>query len=817
MNYYVDLILPVPLNQTFTYEISKAEYDFIQSGLRIAVPFGKSRIITGIVDKIHFNSNLTQLVKPIYQIIDQDPLISKMNISFWHWISNYYSSPIGDVMKASIPSVLLFQSESIISLLDENFNNINKSKLTDDEYLICEALTVKNKLTIDDICDILSKKNIYKIIKSLNEKRLINIDEELYSKYKVKTNRFVSINNIYFDNDQIVKLKVLLKRSVKQLKLVNYFIDQDSNFKIAIDSLKKDHGYSSSLIKTLIDKNILLEHHIQVDRFKTKINQVKPINPLNNDQEQSFEQIMSYFNDKSPVLFHGITSSGKTEVYIKIISNFLKNNNQVLYLVPEIALTTQIVNRLRLFFGNKVLVYHSGFSINQRVEVWKKISKNDKPQLIIGARSSLMLPFTNLKLVIVDEEHEQSYKQQEPSPRYNARDSSVVLAKMNDANILLGSATPSLESYSNAVNENKYSLVELKTRFNDVQMPEVELVDLKLKYSKKLMNGHFSDTLIGEIFNVINNQKQVILYQNRRGYSPVLECEDCGSSPKCINCDVSLTYHLRNNILVCHYCGYTNLQTSSCHSCNSAKITSVGFGTEQVEEEIKNLFPNYRVSRLDYDTTRKKNSFENIISDFEDQKIDILIGTQMISKGLDFKNVQLVGILNADNSLNFPDFRAYERSFQSIQQVAGRAGRSTQRGKVIIQTFNPKHKILQNIINDDYISMFNQEMKERVKYNYPPNCRLIKITLKHKDYNLNNESSLWLSNYLKNILKKNVLGPEFPYVMRIRNKFQKNILIKIQKNQSMSAVKQIINKSKNSLISISSYRSVRVVVNIDCY
>jgi primosomal protein N' (replication factor Y) len=817
MNYYVDLILPVPLNQTFTYEINKSEYDFIQTGVRIAVPFGKSRIITGIVDKIYCNNDIIHLVKPIYQIIDQYPLVSKMNISFWHWISNYYLSPIGDVMKASVPSVLLFKSESVISLVNENYNSSNKSKLTDDEYLICEALHVKDKLSIDDIYNILSKKNIFKIVKALNEKRLINIDEELYSKYKVKTNRFVSLNNIYLREDDFLRLRILLKRSVKQLKLVNFFINQDLNFKILVNSLKKDHGYSSSVIKTLIDKNILLEHHVEVDRYKFNINKHKQINSLSNDQELSFKKIISYFNTNLPVLFYGITSSGKTEVYIKIISNFLKNNNQILYLVPEIALTTQIVSRLRLVFGDKVLVYHSGFSINQRVEVWKKISKNDQPQLIIGARSSLMLPFTNLKLIIVDEEHEQSYKQQEPSPRYNARDSSVVLAKMNDANILLGSATPSLESYTNAIKENKYALVELKTRFNNILLPEVKLVDLKLKYSKKLMNGHFSDTLIDEIFNVVSNQNQVILYQNRRGYSPVLECEDCGTSPKCINCDVSLTYHLRNNILVCHYCGYTNSQTNSCHSCNSVKITSVGFGTEQVEEEIKNLFPNYRVSRLDYDTTRKKNSFENIISDFENQKIDILIGTQMISKGLDFKNVQLVGILNADNSLNFPDFRAYERSFQSIQQVAGRAGRSIQRGKVIIQTFNPKHKILENIINDDYASMYDQEMKERVKYNYPPNCRLIKITLKHKDYNLINESSLWLSNYLKNILKKNVLGPEFPYVMRIRNKFQKNILIKIQKNQSMSAVKQIINKSKNSLISISSYRSIRVVVNIDCY
>ena len=456
-------------------------------------------------------------------------------------------------------------------------------------------------------------------------------------------------------------------------------------------------------------------------------------------------------------MLHGVTSSGKTEVYVKLIKQALDQKGQVLYLVPEIALTTQVVKRLTDFFGDKVLVYHSGYSINQRVEVWSKISTNNSSQLIIGARSSLLMPFKNLKLIIVDEEHEQSYKQQEPSPRYHARDASLILSRIFKANILLGSATPSVESYNNAVNLNKYTLVELKNRFNNVLMPIVELVDLKFKYARKLMNGHFSDSLINEIFNTVSNHKQVILYQNRRGFSPIVECEDCGVSPHCVNCDVSLTFHLNTNSLKCHYCGYGIPLINNCASCHSNNIITVGFGTEQVEEEVKALFPNYRVERLDYDTTRKKNSFEKLISDFEDQKIDILIGTQMITKGLDFKNVKLVGILNADNSLNFPDFRAYERSFQLIQQVAGRAGRSTERGKVCVQTYNPKHKILQNIIDDDYLSMFEVEISERVKYNYPPNCKLIKITLKHKDYLTINESSDWLGKYLRQFFSKNIL------------------------------------------------------------
>ena len=484
-------------------------------------------------------------------------------------------------------------------------------------------------------------------------------------------------------------------------------------------------------------------------------------------------------------------------------------------MVPEIALTTQVVKRLTNFFGDKVLVYHSGYSINQRVEVWNKISTNKTPQLIIGARSSLLMPFKKLNLIIVDEEHEQSYKQQEPSPRYHARDASLVLAKIFNSNILLGSATPSIESYNNAVNLKKYTLVELKKRFNNVLMPIVHLIDLKLKYSRKLMNGHFSDTLIEEIFNTVSQHKQVILYQNRRGFSPIVECEDCGVSPHCVNCDVSLTFHLNTNSLKCHYCGYGTPLIDSCISCKSNNIITVGFGTEQVEEEVKELFPNFRVKRLDYDTTRKKNSFEKLISDFEDQKIDILIGTQMITKGLDFKNVKLVGILNADDMKE--DFRAYERCFQLIQQVAGRAGRSTERGKVCVQTYNPKHKILQNIIDDDYLSMFEVEISERVKYNYPPNCKLIKITLKHKDYLTINESSDWLGKYLKQIFNKNILGPEFPHVIRVRNKFQKNILIKIQKNQSLKKEQKKLLSNPPILASIAKFRSVQVIINVDSY
>ena len=815
MGFYIDVILPVPIDQLFSYEITESEFSFIKSGCRVAVPFGKSRIITGMVCKLHQQAPNSYDVKSIHQIIDESPIVNDNQLQFWSWMSQYYMCSIGDVMKASIPSVLLFESETIVSL--NKTIQIDQNSLSDDEFLIYEALLDVKELTISEVSNLLNKKNVFKFIESLNEKHILEIDEKLYSKYKPKLKRYVEINSIYFNKNVYLDTRDSLKRSPKQLELYIQLLKLDLKEFISVEDLKQKFNCTSNLIKQLIDKEILIEHFVEINRFENSCSELTPINKLSDSQQIAFTEILSSFEIDKPVLLHGVTSSGKTEVYVKLISDALKKTGQVLYLVPEIALTTQVVKRLTNFFGDKVLVYHSGYSINQRVEVWNKISANKTPQLIIGARSALLMPFKNLNLIIVDEEHEQSYKQQEPSPRYHARDASLVLAKIFNSNILLGSATPSIESYNNAVNLNKYTLVELKKRFNNVLMPIVDLINLKLKYSRKLMNGHFSDSLIEEIFNTVSQHKQVILYQNRRGFSPIVECEDCGVSPHCVNCDVSLTFHLNTNSLKCHYCGYGTPLINSCISCNSNNIITVGFGTEQVEEEVKELFPNFRVKRLDYDTTRKKNSFEKLISDFEDQKIDILIGTQMITKGLDFKNVKLVGILNADNSLNFPDFRAYERSFQLIQQVAGRAGRSAERGKVCVQTYNPKHKILQNIIEDDYLSMFEGEISERVKYNYPPNCKLIKITLKHKDYLIINESSDWLGRYLKQIFNKNILGPEFPHVIRVRNKFQKNILIKIQKNQSLSQTKNIIIKSKASLASIAKFRSVQVIINVDSY
>ena len=500
-----------------------------------------------------------------------------------------------------------------------------------------------------------------------------------------------------------------------------------------------------------------------------------------------------------------------------MIRNLLISKNQILFLVPEIALTTQLVERLKVFFPKNLLVYHSGLNINQRAELWNEINNNEQPQLIIGARSAIFLPYKQLKLIIVDEEHEQSYKQYEPSPRYHARDSALVLGNIHDSRVLLGSATPSIESYYNSKISKKLSLVELNERYGNIPLPQLKLINISEKIKEGNMFGLFSDLLLKKIKEVVENKKQVILFQNRRGYSPVLECNSCGHSPKCINCDVTLTYHYSKKLLKCHYCGFSEKANNNCIKCNSDDLLSKGFGTEQVELELGEIFPDFRIARLDHDTTRAKNNFKKIINAFDNNEYDVLIGTQMITKGLDFKNVQLVGVLNLDSSMNFPDFRSHERSYQLIQQVSGRAGRSKEQGEVLIQTYSSNSNVINQIVDGNYEFFYGDQIEDRKKFNYPPYVKLIKITIKHKDINRVNNSSNWFYKKILPYFKKNILGPEFPYISRIRNKYQKNILIKIPAEQSLSGVKNILKKSILSFHSISDFRSVQVVVDVDPY
>jgi len=817
-NYFIDVILPIPLERQFTYAITQAEAEFLNIGMRVAVPFGKQKIYTALVYQVHQNSPTSYEAKPIHQILDKTPIVTEQQLKFWSWISRYYMCTLGDVLRAALPSALLLESEAMVRL--NNTIEVDEALLKDDEFLVYEALTYQSTLKVADINAILSKKNCLPVLKRLLEKQIVIVDEEIYSKYKPKQIRYVKLNEDYTSDEGLSDLLNTLSRAPKQHEIILNYFSMSAVLKspIKVSDLIKKSSASSAQIKALIDKEVLQDYYLNVDRVSFDIDEIVPSMELNSHQSKALDNITKIFKKQDITLLKGVTSSGKTEIYVKLIEEALKQERQVLYLVPEIALTSQLVGRLKQYFGNQISVYHSRYSNNERVEVWQHVlNGSDKAKLILGARSSVFLPFKNLGLVIVDEEHEVSYKQFDPAPRYHARDAALVLASNFGAKTVLGSATPSVESYFNATVSKKYGLVELNERYNNVLMPEIELIDIKDKYKRKRMKGHFSDRLIEEMTEALENGFQIILFQNRRGFSPIVECNTCGHSPQCPNCDVSLTYHQHKNQLRCHYCGHTKAMLLNCMSCGSVELDNKGFGTEQIQEEVSNLFPEIKVARMDLDTTRGKNSYENLIGKFENKEIDVLVGTQMLTKGLDFRNVKLVGVMNADNLLNFPDFRAHERSYQLMQQVAGRAGRTKERGKVLIQTYDPYHKILQQVSVNDYESMFNEQMDERYNYKYPPIYRLIKITLRHRDYNKVNDGAEWMAKSLRQLFKQHVLGPEFPPISRIRNQYHKNILIKIPEKQSLGKTKEAILKIKNSFLSVKDFRPIKVVLNVDNY
>ena len=685
--------------------------------------------------------------------------------------------------------------------------------------MVCEALQQQSSLKVDEINAIIDRKNSFPVLKRLLDQKVIALEQELSEKYKPKLIRCVRLHPNYQHENALQELVETLKSASKQREIVlSYFNLANATKQIKVADLKTKSKATSTQIKTLIDKGVFEEYHYQTDRIQFQDSEDGASTELNTYQETALEEIDGLFETQNIVLLHGVTSSGKTEIYVKMIESILAEGKQALYLVPEIALTSQLVQRLQKYFGNQIAVYHSRYSQNERVEVWNHVlNQSENARVVIGARSSVFLPFSNLGLVIVDEEHEQSYKQFDPSPRYHARDTAIVLAALFKAKTLLGSATPSLESFYNATKEHKFGYVAITKRFNNVLMPEIELVDLTDKYKRKRMKGHFSDRLIAEIKETLEAESQVILFQNRRGYSPVVSCNTCGHTPECPNCDVSLTFHQYRNQLRCHYCSHTMAMQQFCGACGGVEIDSKGFGTEQIQEEIEVLFPEAKVARMDLDTTRGKYSYDRIIASFENKEVDILVGTQMVTKGLDFRHVKLVGVLNADQLINFPDFRAHERSFQLLQQVAGRAGRTDERGKVIIQTYNPHHTILQQVSINDYDSMFVEQLEDRRIYKYPPYCRIIKLTLKHKDYNKVNEGAEWLAISLRHVFKDNVLGPEFPVVSRIRNQYHKNILLKIPQNQSLVKTKSVLQKIKMSFSSTRDFRAVRLLINVDNY
>ena len=830
MNFFIEVILPLSLPKTFTYRVSENEFAFIKKGMRVAVPFGKSKIYTALVIDLHREEPTLYEAKEIDQILDERPIVNELQINHWFWISSYYMCNIGDVYRGALPSALLLESETIISQNNETF--VDESSLSDDEFLIYEALQSQSSLKIQNIIDIVNKKTVLPVIQKLINKNIISLQEEIQEEYKPKLVKYIRLHEQYQKEENLIALLDSIKSEKRKNLLLQYFqLQARERQPISVKQLTETAQTSAAIVKALIDKQIFEEYFIQEDRVNFEKNKVENEFSLSVAQQIAFDEIVKSFGEKDVTLLHGVTSSGKTEIYTKLIENYIALGKQVLYLLPEIALTTQLVSRLTKHFGNKVAVFHSKYSNNERVEVWHQVlNSSDKAQVVIGARSSLFLPFNNLGLIIVDEEHEQTFKQQDPAPRYHARDAAIVLANFHNttranpeasgelggAKVLLGSATPSIETYYNA-NSEKFGLVILKERFGKVPMPEIELVDLKDSYFRKKMKGHFSSTLIDEITEAFANNEQVILFQNRRGFSPVLECMTCGHVPQCPQCDVSLTYHKYKNQLRCHYCGYTMAKPSNCHVCSSVDLETKGFGTEQIELELAELFPQKNIKRMDQDTTRGKYSFEKIIDSFKNREIDVLVGTQMLAKGLDFDNVSLVGIMNADNMLYHPDFRAFERSFQMMTQVAGRSGRAEKRGKVIIQTYNPLHNIIQQVTNNDYEGMYKEQLYERKIYYYPPFYRLIKLTLKHRDFEKLKEGSFWLYQVLQQNLTIPVLGPEEPAIGRIRNEYIRTILIKIPGETSLQGTKKTIQKILNSFDLVSQYRTIKVTVNVDFY
>ena len=782
--------------------------------MRVAVEFGKSKIYTALVFSIHKEAPIGYEAKDIYQILDDKPLVNEIQLQHWEWIAEYYMCSLGEVYRSALPSAFLLESETTI-LLNTTFKNENM--LSEDEFLIFEALQYQSQLSVNQVIEILGKKTVFPIIKDLMVKEVIVVKEHIYEQYKPKLVKYIQLTQKWNQSDKLPELLEMLSRAKKQRELIlAYFQLKATKKDIKAIALREDFGASPAVLKSLVDKEILEYYYIQTDRinFKGKSEEIKE---LTSSQITAFKAIKNNFKTKHTVVLKGITSSGKTEIYVKLIKEVLQSKKQVLYLLPEIALTTQLIERLQYYFGEYLSVFHSKYSMNERIEVWKNVLGNkQKAQLILGARSSLFLPYSNLGLVIVDEEHEPSFKQFDPAPRYHARDAAIVLANNHKAKVLLGSATPSLETFYNAT-QGKYGLVELNERFGKVLLPEIELVDVKEKYRKKRMKGHFSDDLILLIQEALKNREQVILFQNRRGFAPIVECETCGESPQCPNCDVSLTYHSLKNQLRCHYCGYKQAMPHNCFACGSEKLNTKGFGTEQIELELQQYFENANIGRMDLDTTRGKYGYQKILGKFKNQEIDILVGTQMLSKGLDFKNVSLVGIMNADAMLNFPDFRAHERSYQLMVQVAGRAGRAKKRGKVIIQTFNPYHQILQQVSTHAFEEMYKEQLNERWQYKYPPYYRTIKIIVKHKNYTTLNEGAQWLGKSFHNIFKENVLGPAIPSISKIRNLYIQHFIIKIPPKQNIAKTKEAITKVKNTFQAVKLFRPIKFIIDVDNY
>lgn len=818
---FVDVILPIPIRKEFTYRVPFELNDAIFTGARVVVPFGKSKLITGIITSVHENIPQEYQAKFIEHLLDERPIINQNQYTFWKWISSYYMAPIGDVMNAALPANFKLASETKIVIHPDY--NIDQKLLTDREYEIVSALEMKEVLDLKEISEIIGIKTVQPIIKALIDKKAVLSLEELNEKFTPKTAVHIRLSDQYNNENKLTDfigsidgIKSKEKQMNALLSLLRH-IDLQSEIPDSVlrNLIMQDHISMSSL-NTLEKNGIIVQEKLEISRFESNDYEGSEFKELSESQKVALDEVHNGFDQGKVALLHGVTGSGKTEIYVQLIQEQLDLGKQSLFLLPEIALTTQLIQRLSAYFGEQVGVYHSKFNQNERVEIWNHVLNNDpnKYKIVLGARSSIFLPFSNLGLIIVDEEHESSFKQYDPSPRYNARDCAIVLSKLHKANILLGSATPSIESYYNAVTE-KYHLVTLRDRFGANQLPEIFCADLRKERRQKSMQSHFTSYLMENIRESLNLGEQVILFQNRRGYTPLWMCEICNWTPKCVNCDVSLTYHKHSNNLKCHYCSYTTKPVGSCKACGSNRLKMLGFGTEKIEDELSVIFEDKTIKRLDLDTTRSKNAYANILNDFDNGMIDILIGTQMITKGLDFDNVNLVGILDADMLLNRANFRAFERSFQLMTQVAGRSGRREKRGKVIVQTGDPDHWVIEKVIGHDFVGFYNSEIIERKNFFYPPYFKIIEITLKHKNENELNRAAAELAEKLRGTFKERVLGPEFPSVKRIYNLFLKKITIKVERDANDKKVKERIHLIMDEFFSAPLNKSIRSIVDVD--
>ncbi len=814
---FIEVILPLPIKATFTYRVPYELNDEISIGKRVVVQFGRKKIYSGIVRDVHENAPENYTAKYILGIIDDIPIVEEKDLQFWEWIAEYYMCTLGEVMNAALPSGLKLSSETQIVIhpdYDGDFSGLNEK-----ERNIIEALGYQKMLDLSTIEDITEQKKIFPLINTMVEKGILIIKEELNDEYKVKKVKFISINRVLVEDESKMKevLDQLNSRAYKQMEIMMCLLrdgDKTQNYFLKKEKLLSISGGSSQQIKALEDKEILVQEEIETSRLeKFQISEAIDSFQLTELQQGALKEVKDSFAENKVCLLHGITGSGKTEIYIHLIEEQLKKKKQTLYLLPEIALTTQIINRLKKYFGDVVGVFHSKFNKNERVEIWQKVL-NKEYKIIIGARSSLFLPYKELGLIIVDEEHDNSFKQYEPAPRYHARDAAIYLGQKREANIILGSATPSVETFYNA-SSGKFSLVSLNKRYGDAGMPEILVADMEKETRQRTKKSHFSSLLLNAMQEALDNKKQIILFQNRRGFAPRLECSSCHWMPMCKHCDVSLVYHKYADFLKCHYCGYSQKVMEKCPECGSGTLQLRGFGTEKIEEEIPLYFPDAKVKRMDLDTTRKKTAYQQIIQDFEDRKIDILIGTQMLSKGLDFNHVSLVGILNADNMINYPDFRSFERSFQMISQVSGRAGRRETKGKVVIQTYRPQHSVIRFAIDNNYKEMYDTQILERRNFLYPPFCRIIKITLKHKDKDLLNACARELASAYRGKFGKRILGPEYPMVSRIRSFYIKDILVKLEKGVSLKNAKLHLEATTEKTLKEKAFKGVRVIFDVD--